>query len=386
MKVLLEPTYVNMTGANQSMISLIQQLKNQDIEFLVVVPSEGPLKDFLIQNQINFVKIIGYQWIYQKGNRSKIMRMKKVLKKVLNFYHEIALFFILKTQKFDIVHINSFGGNLGYKAAKWGKIPVIWHLREFVEKDQGNLFWNKQKSLAELEDADFLITISHSIDCYYSNLINHSRKKMIYNGLAIDNQVDMNINPLENRICVLTIAGVVAEHKGQKEAILAIDELVNNKQQTDFRLRIVGDDTSTFATEMKELVKLKKLDQYVEFTGVKNNLSAIWDQTDIALICSKAEAFGRVTVEAMILGIPVIGSNTEGTKEILDNGKYGTLYNQGEFTDLAKKIKLVYDNRKSVKQKLTDIQSYAYQNYSANKTANEVFKIYERVVEDEKRA
>ncbi len=34
-------------------------------------------------------------------------------------------------------------------------------------------------------------------------------------------------------------------------------------------------------------------------------------KTDVELVCSKGEAFGRVTIEAMMAGNPVIGSDTE---------------------------------------------------------------------------
>ena len=44
-------------------------------------------------------------------------------------------------------------------------------------------------------------------------------------------------------------------------------------------------------------------------------------------MCSKHEAMGRVTVEAMFYGCPVIGFNGGGTAEIIQDGKTGYLFN-----------------------------------------------------------
>jgi glycosyltransferase involved in cell wall biosynthesis len=43
-----------------------------------------------------------------------------------------------------------------------------------------------------------------------------------------------------------------------------------------------------------------------------------------------------VTIEAMIAGIPVIGSNAGGTPEILTHGEYGLLYRPGDHQDFVR--------------------------------------------------
>jgi glycosyltransferase involved in cell wall biosynthesis len=43
------------------------------------------------------------------------------------------------------------------------------------------------------------------------------------------------------------------------------------------------------------------------------------------MLCSKGETFGTVTIEAMACGLPIIGTNSSGTPEILDGGNCGLL-------------------------------------------------------------
>ena len=44
------------------------------------------------------------------------------------------------------------------------------------------------------------------------------------------------------------------------------------------------------------------------------------------MMCSRCEGFGRVTIEAMLRAIPVLGYNSGGTSELVKNGENGYLF------------------------------------------------------------
>ncbi len=48
------------------------------------------------------------------------------------------------------------------------------------------------------------------------------------------------------------------------------------------------------------------------------------------------EAFGRVTVEALTAGRPVVGANSGGTAELVHHGVDGLLFRPGDAADLAR--------------------------------------------------
>lgn len=60
---------------------------------------------------------------------------------------------------------------------------------------------------------------------------------------------------------------------------------------------------------------------------------------DVELVCSRAEAFGRVTAEAMLGGMSVIGSNTGGTVGLINHKKIGYLYSKSDINELAEYMK-----------------------------------------------
>jgi glycosyltransferase involved in cell wall biosynthesis len=68
----------------------------------------------------------------------------------------------------------------------------------------------------------------------------------------------------------------------------------------------------------------------VTFEGALDDPFPAYRGADVVLMCSKDEAFGRVTVEAMKLGLPVIGVDSGGTKELIEDGVTGFLTPPGD--------------------------------------------------------
>ena len=60
---------------------------------------------------------------------------------------------------------------------------------------------------------------------------------------------------------------------------------------------------------------------------------------DVFIMQSQGETFGMVTIEAMAAGLPVVGTNSSGTPEILGFGNHGLLYNPGDQETFKSNIK-----------------------------------------------
>jgi glycosyltransferase involved in cell wall biosynthesis len=67
----------------------------------------------------------------------------------------------------------------------------------------------------------------------------------------------------------------------------------------------------------------------VEFWGYIPDPERAFLAADVALMCSRSEAMGRVTAEAMSACRPVIGFDGGGTAELIDPGRTGLLYRGG---------------------------------------------------------
>lgn len=96
----------------------------------------------------------------------------------------------------------------------------------------------------------------------------------------------------------------------------------------------------------ESLVKLaaeEGVTERVVFHDFVHDMNSLLEETDILLVCSRSESFGRACVEGMLKGCVVIGANNTGTSEILQQNKYGYLYTTGDAEDLANRIIQITD-------------------------------------------
>lgn len=96
---------------------------------------------------------------------------------------------------------------------------------------------------------------------------------------------------------------------------------------------------------------------------------------DLELICSRSEAFGRVTIEAMLHSIPVIGANSGGTPELIIDKENGLLFQYGDIDELVDKIETLINNKVLYNQIMNKTAEYGRQ-FTIDRTANKILKTF----------
>ena len=139
----------------------------------------------------------------------------------------------------------------------------------------------------------------------------------------------------------------------------------------------------SYKNYLVNLVKEKKLTNNIIFKGYLKDINGLLSKSVIGLVCSKNEAFGRVTVEYMMAKLPVISANSGASIELL-NG-CGSLYELGNPKDLADKIEFLIKNP-SERIKLGE-KGYrrAIKNFRIEKTAEHIFKLYKEVISNKQK-
>lgn len=380
MKVLFIATYEGLSGASYSLLGMIEELRNLGVEPYVVLLKNGKMKNELEKRKIPFSILRGYPWVVADSKRYKTK--EKIFWKAKSLYNakaEYDICKIIEEKKIDIVHINAFTAAVGFHAAKKKNVPVVWHIREFVEEDLGKLFWNKKKALKMLEQADRVIAISESVKEKFIKLAPNARIQVVYNGIPTAEYSNGRTIPVLLQPSVSAIlAGRIDPGKGHEEVIAALNE-IGSENLGDFQLNIAGKSQSeVFENRIRKLVSDYGLESIIHFIGFRTDLPSIYKSSDIAIVSSKAEAFGRVTVEAMMGGALVLGADTAGTKEIIGDS-YGVLYKQGDSHDLATKIKLVLADKAKYHDIAKRGQEFALQTFTARINAENVLKVYSQL-------
>jgi len=139
------------------------------------------------------------------------------------------------------------------------------------------------------------------------------------------------------------MVGRINEAKGQHLLIKAVDILV--KQGIDAKAYFVGHAMKESYLEMlKRDVVERGLENNIHFLGFMKNPHHFYQVCDAVVLASKRETFGLVLIEAMQVGTAVIGANSGGVVEIIDDEKTGLLFESENFESLAMAIEKLIGN------------------------------------------
>jgi glycosyltransferase involved in cell wall biosynthesis len=126
------------------------------------------------------------------------------------------------------------------------------------------------------------------------------------------------------------LVGYFSQAKGQRLAVEAV--AIARRAGVDIELTLVG---SGNQKALRKLAQRLGVEDLVNIHGPTRDLGRYWGAAHVGLMCSECEAFGRVSVEAMRAGLPVCGTNSGGTPEIIDPGVNGLLSPAGDVNALA---------------------------------------------------
>jgi glycosyltransferase involved in cell wall biosynthesis len=173
--------------------------------------------------------------------------------------------------------------------------------------------------------------------------------------------------------------GRITAGKRQEEAVRAVSSLV--RKGLDVRLALVGRESVEYGPSLRAMVRELGIEDRVVFTGFTSDPFTHVLQSDVALICSRGESFGRVTVEAMKLGKPVVGADSGGTTELIREGFNGFLYQPGDVEHLCHKIETLYHNRPFLRQMGRNAQEWSNQTFSPGKYISDLMTVFSEAVE-----
>ncbi len=137
---------------------------------------------------------------------------------------------------------------------------------------------------------------------------------------------------------VLLLPGRLTAWKGQDIFIESLALLKNRR----FKALCVGDleENSHYTRRLKDKIRQYKLDENVRLPGHCADMPAAMMAADVVVSASSSqpEAFGKVAIEAMVMGRPVIATRQGGSLETVVEGKTGWLVNPSDARDLAQVI------------------------------------------------
>lgn len=294
---------------------------------------------------------------------------------------------LMKRSRVDLIHANSIRAGIMAGLFRWyHQLPVVWHIRDMPPQGPiGKLI----KRLAG-HTAQALIGISESVIEGIKHPAVEGRCHLVHNGVEMQGFDSEHKQRIRERIRlelstppdaqVLTIIGQIAPWKRQEDAIEALANLVQEEQ--NIVLWIVGEakfrlENKRYLDSIQEKVASLGLEDHVVFTGYREDVLEICCGADLLLLCSDQEPFGRVIIEAMSQGTPVVGTRGGGVPEIIEHGVSGLMYEIGDAAELTQCIHQILTDEALRTSLSENGEIRARDQFSITQTARKVEDIYQ---------
>jgi glycosyltransferase involved in cell wall biosynthesis len=181
------------------------------------------------------------------------------------------------------------------------------------------------------------------------------------------------------------IVGQLQEWKGQKVFLRAARRVLETRP--DARAWVIGAAPAAraaYAEELRALARSLGIADRVVFTGFVSDVPGHIRLLDVVVHASTyPEPFGRVIVEAMMVGRPVVASDAGGPREIIEPGRTGLLVPPGDDAAMGAAILRLIDDPRLRADLADAARGEALRRFSAERHAREVEEVYARVLADD---
>jgi glycosyltransferase involved in cell wall biosynthesis len=229
------------------------------------------------------------------------------------------------------------------------------------------------------------IAVSPAVADGLQTLFSAKKVAVIPNGIHIREFADGDREVLGNEfrsfhqvppdVPLIGTVGQLTELKGQREYVLAAAEII--KVLPNARFVIVGRDNSPgqpFRRDLKRLVEIMDLSNNVLFLDWVEDLSPLLSALDVYVSASHSESFGLATLEAMAHAVPVVATETEGSRELLQ--REDLLVQILDPVALATKIVQLLNDKPSAHRIGRELQQRAAANFSLPLMVESTEKLY----------
>lgn len=149
----------------------------------------------------------------------------------------------------------------------------------------------------------------------------------------------------------ISCIGSVQTRKGQDLLVESIIRLLKGRlQDQKVYVSFVGGAVDGFDIELQSSIAEQGFGNYFNFVGYTNRALDYLYSSDLMVLPSRGEALPRSVLEAMALGVPVIGSNVDGIPELIDNESGGLLFDLDVEADLDSKIARCIEDYESMRE------------------------------------
>lgn len=280
------------SGAENVVCQIINMLEeNKDFE-MIYCSVEGPIRKLLREKNISYVPL----------NQFSI----KAIKEVINKYNP------------DIIHAHDGKASV-IAALLSGQRAVISH----IHGNHDNMKVLSIKSISYLiasKKFNHIFWVSNSCkdDYKYSRFVKN-KSSVLYNvidGEALKRKMNEDGNRYQYDCIFL---GRLCDIKNPLRLIKILTNLI--KKNSELKCAIVGD--GELKKEIELYISQFNLNKNIKLLGFKQNPLKILHDSKVMVMTSRYEGTPMCALEAMLLGVPIVSTPTDGLKDLIEHNVTG---------------------------------------------------------------
>lgn len=305
----------------------------------------------------------------------------------------------------DILHTNSLKSDLyGALAGRLARIPVVWHVRDHI--DSSYLPGPAVRAFRTLSRRlpTYVVTNSYStLDRLFLRgarpsavvpsgvaIRGGSSGRVVHDGLAPQEGAPTHLADENGQAAAawkgpvrIGIVGRLAPWKGQ-HVFLEAAAGVTAAGHGDTRFVIVGSSLfgeEAYGEQLRRQTETLGIAPRVEFLGFQKDVPAVLRNLDILVHASTTpEPFGQVVIEGMAEGLPVIGTDGGGVREIITHGENGLLVPMGDAAALAQALGTLLRDPATARRLGRAGYHHVREHFTVAQSARKVEQVYDEVL------
>lgn len=374
-------------GSERSFMDLVEKATPQQRQnFLVVLPSQGPLHQALLEKAPELPVVhIPLPIFFSKGTRKLPFwtLIAAGLSLPFLFLYLLKLLRVIKRFSPDVLYTNGLKCHLlSLVIKKRFPVKTVWHMQDFFPQ----LKYVKVYLKLIGTEPEMIICNSKNVQDELSKTIPSVWKTDL---ITVHNSVDLQQffprTPLNSESVIISMVAMITPWKGQDIFIEAVDELHRLNPNLNFKCQIIGDEAyqtygeGGYKAKLMDRVEALGLSHKIKFLGLIKDIEQIYQNSDIVVHCSKnPEPFGRVIIEAMSSECAVIATEGGGVSEIITHNVDGLLVPPSAPSELRHALENLCTDQALRHQISKAARKTVERNFSADQFSKSIFHNLEK--------